>query len=291
MTDNSYIKKFNQFFENTLEESTDTDRVHKIMHKGEHVASIRTYRGRAGGLVSQAENPDGSDASKKYGIGLMDTKKEILSKIKKHHAKQVAEATIKSNKDGQSGGRGQTFSSYSPSSYKVLNDKGEHLATAHSAKDPKYGGRTTHWSVTWHKARHKDHPTSFQFMHQLKKHVKELNEDAEVMHTNENFIDGKGPGKSGDAARHGLKGKSAAELKKIRSSETASPRKKQLAHWMLNMHHNEETELQERGLWDNIHAKRKRIKAGSGERMRKPGSKGAPTAQDFRDAQEEYTEE
>ena len=34
----------------------------------------------------------------------------------------------------------------------------------------------------------------------------------------------------------------------------------------------------ERGLWDNIHAKQKRIKAGSGEKMRKPGSKGAPTA-------------
>jgi hypothetical protein len=32
------------------------------------------------------------------------------------------------------------------------------------------------------------------------------------------------------------------------------------------------------GLWANIHAKRKRIKAGSGEKMRKPGSKGAPTA-------------
>jgi len=32
-----------------------------------------------------------------------------------------------------------------------------------------------------------------------------------------------------------------------------------------------------RGLWDNIHAKRKRIKAGSGESMRKPGTKGAPT--------------
>ena len=42
------------------------------------------------------------------------------------------------------------------------------------------------------------------------------------------------------------------------------------------------------GLWDNIHAKRKRIKAGSGERMRKPGSKGAPTAQDFKDAQENF---
>jgi len=32
------------------------------------------------------------------------------------------------------------------------------------------------------------------------------------------------------------------------------------------------------GLWENIHKKRKRIKAGSGERMRKPGAKGAPTA-------------
>jgi hypothetical protein len=42
-----------------------------------------------------------------------------------------------------------------------------------------------------------------------------------------------------------------------------------------------------RGLWDNIHAKRKRIKAGSGERMRKPGSKGAPTAADFKAANEE----
>jgi|TARA_R110002167_G_scaffold133168_2_gene317890 hypothetical protein len=32
------------------------------------------------------------------------------------------------------------------------------------------------------------------------------------------------------------------------------------------------------GLWANIHAKRKRIKAGSGERMRDKGDKGAPTA-------------
>ena len=31
------------------------------------------------------------------------------------------------------------------------------------------------------------------------------------------------------------------------------------------------------GLWANIHAKRKRIKEGSGEKMRTPGSKGAPT--------------
>lgn len=50
----------------------------------------------------------------------------------------------------------------------------------------------------------------------------------------------------------------------------------------------EETIDEKRGLWDNIHAKRKRIKAGSGERMRKPGSEGAPTAKNFKDAQESF---
>ncbi len=38
------------------------------------------------------------------------------------------------------------------------------------------------------------------------------------------------------------------------------------------------------GLYANIAAKRRRIKAGSGEKMRKVGSKGAPSAQDFKDA-------
>jgi hypothetical protein len=37
-------------------------------------------------------------------------------------------------------------------------------------------------------------------------------------------------------------------------------------------------------LYANIAAKRRRIKAGSGEKMRKVGSKGAPSAQDFKDA-------
>jgi len=36
------------------------------------------------------------------------------------------------------------------------------------------------------------------------------------------------------------------------------------------------------GLYENIHRKRARIAAGSGEKMRKPGSKGAPTAANFR---------
>ncbi len=38
------------------------------------------------------------------------------------------------------------------------------------------------------------------------------------------------------------------------------------------------------GLYANIHAKRERIAKGSGERMRKPGAKGAPTAAQFKKA-------
>ncbi len=52
----------------------------------------------------------------------------------------------------------------------------------------------------------------------------------------ENFADGKNPQDKGDSKRHGIsKGMSIAQLKKIRSSDSASPRKKQLAHWQINM--------------------------------------------------------
>jgi hypothetical protein len=38
------------------------------------------------------------------------------------------------------------------------------------------------------------------------------------------------------------------------------------------------------GLYANIHAKRKRIASGSGEKMRSPGTKGAPTTKAFKKA-------
>jgi hypothetical protein len=38
------------------------------------------------------------------------------------------------------------------------------------------------------------------------------------------------------------------------------------------------------GLYANIHRKRARIEAGSGEKMRKVGSKGAPSAEDFKES-------
>ncbi len=40
--------------------------------------------------------------------------------------------------------------------------------------------------------------------------------------------------------------------------------------------------MTKRGLYANINAKRKRIAAGSGEKMRKPGEKGRPTKEDFK---------
>ena len=39
------------------------------------------------------------------------------------------------------------------------------------------------------------------------------------------------------------------------------------------------------GLYANIHAKRERIKKGSGEKMNKVGSKDAPSAKDFKDSE------
>ena len=39
--------------------------------------------------------------------------------------------------------------------------------------------------------------------------------------------------------------------------------------------------MAKKGLYANIHAKRKRIASGSGEKMRKPGTKGAPTQKAF----------
>ena len=42
--------------------------------------------------------------------------------------------------------------------------------------------------------------------------------------------------------------------------------------------------MAKQGLYANIHAKRERIKAGSGEKMNKVGSKNAPSAKDFKQA-------
>ena len=42
--------------------------------------------------------------------------------------------------------------------------------------------------------------------------------------------------------------------------------------------------MAKQGLYYNIHQKRKRIKAGSGERMKRAGEEGRPTAKDFKES-------
>jgi hypothetical protein len=58
--------------------------------------------------------------------------------------------------------------------------------------------------------------------------------------------------------------------------------------WFLSRNegagHLKSKRLKMKGLYANIHAKRERIKEGSGERMRKPGAKGAPSAKAFKQA-------
>ena len=67
------------------------------------------------------------------------------------------------------------------------------------------------------------------------------------------------------------------------SDQYLHKRRKAIAKATTN-EESEEIEEGESGLWANINKKRKRIKNGSGEKMRKPGSKGAPTAKAFKKA-------
>jgi hypothetical protein len=58
----------------------------------------------------------------------------------------------------------------------------------------------------------------------------------------ENFKDGRNPQDKGDSARHGIpKNATIDQLKKIRASDAASKRKKQLAHWQINMRSGKKT--------------------------------------------------
>jgi hypothetical protein len=58
----------------------------------------------------------------------------------------------------------------------------------------------------------------------------------QALSLDENFQDGQGPGRPGDSARAGIpKNATLSQLKKIRSSPSSSARKKQLAHWQINM--------------------------------------------------------
>lgn len=71
-------------------------------------------------------------------------------------------------------------------------------------------------------------------------------------------------------------GKSKSERLKIVSNTTTKPQRLEMVDKLFLA-----KKMKEGGLYANINAKRKRIEAGSGERMRKVGSKDAPKSSDF----------
>lgn len=84
-------------------------------------------------------------------------------------------------------------------------------------------------SLVWDHRETWEHPVN-------KREDKQIAKRLAKSDTNENFQDGRNPQDRGDSARHGIPKKaSLAVLKKIRSSSNSSPRKKQLAHWQINM--------------------------------------------------------
>lgn len=102
-----------------------------------------------------------------------------------------------------------------------------------------YGGKTFVDYLKKHNAidAEKQEPTDIAPKTEKDKGIKENNKSQYIAaFYAENFADGRNPQDKGDSARHGIrKGMTIAQLKKIRSSKTASPRKKQLAHWQINM--------------------------------------------------------
>ena len=71
---------------------------------------------------------------------------------------------------------------------------------------------------------------------------------------------------------------------KARHRKNIQKGKMSAAFWANKVKWQEVIMPKKKGLYANIHAKRKRIAKGSGEKMRKPGSKGAPTNKAFKQA-------
>ena len=74
-------------------------------------------------------------------------------------------------------------------------------------------------------------------------------------------------------------GKSKSERQKIIDDVTTKPQRVQIVEKVFS-----DKKMKEGGLYANINAKRQRIAEGSGEKMRRVGSKGAPTAGDFKES-------
>jgi hypothetical protein len=88
----------------------------------------------------------------------------------------LQEAKLVSNKDGRQTTRQTSYASSEPNSYKIIDKDGNHIGSASQAKDPKYNFKTTHWVVSWHGEHDGKHPSSFQYIKQLKDHLVKISD-------------------------------------------------------------------------------------------------------------------
>ena len=132
-----------------------------------------------------------------------------------------------------------------------------HMADHHENLSQWHSSKGRHGEADKHAEKAEEHQ-DLAMKHKVKKEEVAAN----------NVGDGKIAGTQGDAGKKSVMTKPVLKRKVVDFKEFV-----------------ENLEEGKPGLWANIHAKRKRIASGSGERMRKPGSKGAPTAQDFKDSQ------
>lgn len=224
-----------------------SDPVEKKIKKSRENKRFPDYRqDKDTGTIKKDFLPGGEHAKKYGGLQNKKTKPNVTSTTEDRVINQLKILIAENKYDLYSSGEHKTASRFAEKEIdrhlaKAKKMKDYHTARTHMdkvlSKHAKHGSDDSepHQIVTGHLNNH------FGTKHGHNDHLDFMKGRPEysgprVKPVKENFQDGKNPEDKGDSKRHGLSGKqSSSSLKKVRSSDSASPRKKQLAHWILNM--------------------------------------------------------
>lgn len=224
-----------------------SDPIEKKIRKSRENKRFPDYRqDKDTGVIKKDFLPGGAHAKKYGGLQNKKTKPNVTATTEDRVIHQLKILIAENKYDLYSSGEHKTASRFAEKEIdrhlaKAKKMKDYHTARTHMdkvlAKHAKHGSDDSepHQIVTSHLNNH------FGTKHGRNDHLDFMKGRPEysgprVKPVKENFQDGRNPEDKGDAKRHGLSGKqSSSSLKKVRSSDSASPRKKQLAHWILNM--------------------------------------------------------
>lgn len=224
-----------------------SDSVEKKIRKSRENKRFPDYRqDKDTGAIKKDFLPGGEHAKKYGGLQNKKTKPNVTATTEDRVINQLKILIAENKYDLYSSGEHKTASRFAEKEIdrhlaKAKKMKDYHTARTHMdkvlSKHSKHGSDDSepHRIVTGHLNNH------FGTKHGHNDHLDFMKGRPEysgprVKPVKENFQDGRNPEDKGDAKRHGLSGKqSSSSLKKVRSSDSASPRKKQLAHWILNM--------------------------------------------------------